>query len=103
MVHGPRPEWKMRPRDGLVFCHNDLSTHNIIVDPKSLRIQGIIDWEYAGFFPPEFEGPYYQRIGPSIALGDELDDVEMLYEVLLEYAEPLGEAGKQDTTGTIGH
>ena len=86
----------MRPRNGLVFCHNDLSTHNIIVDPQSLRIHGIIDWEYAGFFPPEFEGAYYRRVGPSVALGDEPDDAESLYEVLLGDAEPLGDVERQD-------
>lgn len=32
-----------------VFCHNDLSQSNVIVDPRSLKINAIIDTEYAGF------------------------------------------------------
>ena len=41
----------MKTRDArdLVFCHNDLSANNVIVDPKTLKIAAIIDWEYAGF------------------------------------------------------
>jgi thiamine kinase-like enzyme len=31
-----------------VFCHNDLGQHNIIVDPKTLKINAIIDWEFGG-------------------------------------------------------
>lgn len=38
-----------------VFCHNDLSGHNILVDPESYKIVGIVDWEYSGFFPRWFE------------------------------------------------
>ncbi len=48
-----KDDWDLRPSETeeYVFCHNDLSQHNVIVDPKSLRINAIIDWEYAGFFP----------------------------------------------------
>lgn len=38
-----------------VFCHNDLSGHNTLVDPESYKIVGIADWEYSGFFPQWFE------------------------------------------------
>ncbi|KAK3177353.1 hypothetical protein K4F52_009849 [Lecanicillium sp. MT-2017a] len=65
-----------------VFCHNDLSQQNIIVDPRTLKIRAIIDWEYAGFFPPYFEAPFYQRLGPSSAIGDEHDDVPELLRFL---------------------
>lgn len=57
-----------------VFCHNDLSQHNILVDPTTLKINAIIDWEYAGFWPKYFESPFYTRPGPSAALKDEVDD-----------------------------
>ncbi|KAJ4305949.1 hypothetical protein N0V88_000739, partial [Collariella sp. IMI 366227] len=36
-------------KGGYVFCHNDLGQHNVIVDPKTLKISVIIDWEYGGF------------------------------------------------------
>ena len=60
--------------DEYVFCHNDLSQQNVIVDPNTLRIKAIIDWEYAGFFPARFEFPFYERLGPSSAIDDEVDD-----------------------------
>lgn len=45
-----------------VFCHNDLAPQNIFVDPEtSFRIVGIIDWEFAGFFPREFELPLWRE------------------------------------------
>ncbi|KAJ5725218.1 uncharacterized protein N7483_006575 [Penicillium malachiteum] len=65
-----------------VFCHNDLSQHNIIVDPKTLKIKAIIDWEYAGFFPEYFDAPFYKRIGPSAAIDEETDDVPKLLQFL---------------------
>jgi hypothetical protein len=47
-------------RDEFVFCHNDLAPQNIFVDPTSFQIVGIIDWEFAGFFPQEFELPLWR-------------------------------------------
>lgn len=38
-----------------VLCYNDLAPQNIFVDPETFRIVGIIDWEFAGYFPKEFE------------------------------------------------
>ena len=65
-----------------VFCHNDLSQHNVVVDPDTLRITAIIDWEYAGFFPRRFEWPFYTRLGPSAAVGNEHDDSHELLDFL---------------------
>jgi aminoglycoside phosphotransferase (APT) family kinase protein len=39
--------------DKFYLRHTDLSTGNILVDPTSGAITGIIDWEYAGTYPPE--------------------------------------------------
>jgi hypothetical protein len=88
--------WKVnscwKPRADLqtqdyVFCHNDLGQHNIIVDPETLKINAIIDWEYAGFWPKWFEGEFWKRAGPSIALDGEIDDRERCREWLLENCE----------------
>lgn len=54
-----------------VFCHNDLSQYNILVDPESLKINAIVDWEFAGFWPARFEFPFYNRLGPSVAIAKE--------------------------------
>jgi aminoglycoside phosphotransferase (APT) family kinase protein len=65
-----------------VLCHNDLGQKNVIVDETTLKVNAILDWEYAGFYPPEFEGAFYIRPGPSVALGEEVNDVPKLLEVL---------------------
>ncbi|KJZ74363.1 hypothetical protein HIM_06173 [Hirsutella minnesotensis 3608] len=53
------------PGFDLVFCHCDLSQSNIIVDPVTLKIEGIIDWEYGGYWPEFFESPYFRDPRPS--------------------------------------
>lgn len=72
--------WNLRPssRREYVFCHNDLGQQNILVDPRTLKIKAILDWEYAGYFPAAFEGAFYNRVGPSIAVQGERDDVQEL-------------------------
>ena len=76
----------MKPRKvkDLVFCHNDLSAHNVIVNPETLKVNAIIDWEFAGFFPEEFEGMFFRRPGPSIALDGEVNDEEQLLKIMYE-------------------
>ncbi|KAI5790336.1 kinase-like domain-containing protein [Geopyxis carbonaria] len=77
-------DWHLRPAETeeFVFCHNDISQNNVIVDPETLKIRAIIDWEYAGFYPGFFEGQFYRRIGPSVALGDEEDDKVKLLDFM---------------------
>ncbi|MCJ1350015.1 hypothetical protein MMC31_008258 [Peltigera leucophlebia] len=59
----PRPWWppQTSSTDEFVFCHNDLAQHNILVDPDTLQVDAIIDWEYSGFYPPEFEAPLWTK------------------------------------------
>lgn len=52
---GGTPHRVSMPSPDFVLCHNDLSQGNIFVDPQTLKITCIIDWEYAGYFPKEFE------------------------------------------------
>lgn len=75
---------KTRETKDLVFCHNDLSTHNVIVDPATLKVKAVLDWEYAGFFPKEFEGMFFCRPGPSVALKGEIKDEKQLLELVYE-------------------
>ncbi|KAM5477207.1 hypothetical protein MauCBS54593_000480 [Microsporum audouinii] len=79
-----RDDWELQPsdEDDYVFCHNDLSQQNVIVDPASLEIKAIIDWEYAGFYPAYFERAFFKRKGPSAAINDETDDSEVLLDFL---------------------
>jgi len=80
----PREVWELKESDfdEYVFCHNDLSQQNVIVDPVTLQIRAIIDWEYAGFYPEFFDFPFFKRLGPSVALDGENDDTEKLLEFL---------------------
>ncbi|MBE3042105.1 phosphotransferase [Candidatus Bathyarchaeota archaeon] len=75
---------RKREQRDLVFCYNDFSAPNVIVDPETLKIAAIIDWEYAGFYPAGFESPFYRRPGPSVALEVEVSDVDALQKVLSE-------------------
>jgi serine/threonine protein kinase len=79
-----RDQWNLTSEEGddFGFCHNDLSQQNIIVDPDSLMIKAIIDWEYAGFYPSYVERRYFKRLGPSVALAGEEDDRDRLVDFL---------------------
>ncbi|KAI0429904.1 hypothetical protein F5Y09DRAFT_309098 [Xylaria sp. FL1042] len=80
--------WRPREKKGdYVLCHNDLGQHNIIVDPETLKINAIIDWEFGGFWPKWFERCFWERPGPSIALEGEEDDVERCREWLMNHCE----------------
>ncbi|KJA13873.1 hypothetical protein HYPSUDRAFT_195512 [Hypholoma sublateritium FD-334 SS-4] len=79
------PRLREAPTAQFVMCHNDLSQHNIIVDEVTLKINAILDWEYAGFFPPEFDRAFYLRPGPSAALKGEENDVQKLLQVLEQW------------------
>lgn len=84
-----RDNWHLKAsgHDEYVFCHNDLSQQNVIVDPDTLKINAIIDWEYAGFYPARFEWPFYTRLGPSVAGKGEGDDSLELLEFLKSQSE----------------
>ncbi|KAK4140651.1 kinase-like domain-containing protein [Dichotomopilus funicola] len=58
------------PSKPYVFCHNDLHQNNILVDPSTLKITAILDWEYAGFYPAWVECPAacYTRLGDCVGL-----------------------------------
>ncbi|KAK3292985.1 kinase-like domain-containing protein [Chaetomium fimeti] len=84
MRQATKDDWDLRrsEKKEYVFCHNDLSQHNVIVDPNTLKITAIIDWEYAGFYPANFEMPFYRRDGPSVARKGEVDDSAALLAFL---------------------
>ncbi|KAI0003979.1 kinase-like protein [Xylariaceae sp. FL0662B] len=45
------PDTVHRSGHKIVFTHGDLNMRNILVDGKSGRLSGIVDWETAGWFP----------------------------------------------------
>jgi hypothetical protein len=38
-----------------VFCHGNLHNHSIMMHHETLHVLKIIDWDEAGYFPPEFQ------------------------------------------------
>ena len=48
--------------DCAVFAHGDIAPRNIMIDEKG-NITGIIDWEYAGWYPDHWE--YAQIMRPA--------------------------------------
>jgi serine/threonine protein kinase len=86
---GTKKSWATLPleRPEYIFQHGDLSDHNIIVDPQTLEVRAVIDWEYAGFYPPGMEN-WSGTLGQH-AEGGSADDVADLIERFLpaEYLE----------------
>jgi len=83
----PKPDAGEEEKGGYVFCHNDLGQHNVIVDPNTLKINAIIDWEYGGFWPEWFEQPYWKRKGPGAPLEGEEDDRDKCRDWLLSHCD----------------
>lgn len=52
-----KTSWKTLPlkEPGYIFQHGDIAAHNIMMDETTLQVIALIDWEYAGFFPPGME------------------------------------------------
>lgn len=45
-LHTFREAWDLKDCESqeYVFCHNDLSQSNVVVDPETLKIATILDW-----------------------------------------------------------
>ena len=70
----PKKNWILEPckpseSRAYVFCHNDLSEYNVVLDTASGRIKAILDWEFAGYWPAYCEAPMYRRTGPDAQAG----------------------------------
>lgn len=63
-------------RETMCFCHNNLGQHGVMVDPETLEIKAIINWEFGGFWPVCFKRSVWKRAGPSAVLAREDDDVQ---------------------------
>lgn len=71
-----KKSWKTLPLETpeYVFQHGDIAAHNILMDPDTLEVKALIDWEYAGFFPPgmqrwtgSLDNSIYSKRGDDIA------------------------------------
>jgi len=61
--HGDREKWPVRSEctPNFSFCHNDLAQHNIMINPDTLQVEAIIDWEVSGFYTSDFEAPLWTK------------------------------------------
>jgi len=52
-----RPSWRPKTSDKeeYVMNHGDLGPHNVMMNLETLEVVSIIDWEYSGYFPLEFQ------------------------------------------------
>ena len=80
-VHNARPAEieDMRDGDGDGWNHNDIC-NNIIVDPKTMKIIGLIDWEYAGWGTLETEFNNCVRFSKKINASDILIPIKIFYQ-----------------------
>lgn len=84
----PRPEWASKYRKRLSdshdvhFAHADLSWENIMLDPATGGVYGILDWEMAGFWPAWWE---YRKA--LFGARSQPWWVEILRQVMKEYPE----------------
>ena len=84
--YGSRPEWVTKYRSqlpdshGIIFAHADISWENILVDPATGDVTGILDWEMAGFWPDWWE--YRKAMFGARCL---LWWIDILKEIMQEY------------------
>jgi len=56
------------PPNPPVFCHNDLGTEHVLVDPDTREVTGVIDWTDAAMADPAYDlGLLYRDLGPQVA------------------------------------
>jgi len=62
---GKRLKFNHTAKYEYVLCYNNLNQSNIIVNEETFKISGIIDWEFARFYPKQFESAFYKWSGPA--------------------------------------
>ncbi|KAK3905578.1 kinase-like domain-containing protein [Staphylotrichum tortipilum] len=69
----PLADWEpavaaVHARDyGVRFAHADLAPRNVLVDPREGRVTGVVDWEFAGWYPEywEYTKMFYGGVRPG--------------------------------------
>lgn len=66
-----------------VFCHRDLSQSNIFIDPTTLELTAIIDWECGGYYPEGHELPFFESSvisGVQVKSIFGIEDIKIFWE-----------------------
>jgi hypothetical protein len=56
-----QPKKAVSGEEEYVFCHGNLHAHSMLMHAETLHVLKIVDWDNAGFFPPEFQRWTVQR------------------------------------------
>jgi len=82
-IHNARPDGidDLRDRPGDGWNHNDIC-NNVIIDPKTMNVAGIIDWEYSGWGTLETEFVNCVRFSKKIKHSGILESIEKKYREL---------------------
>lgn len=80
----PHPTRQPDPRIGrVVLCHSDFNPKNILIDPDSLGIIGLLDWEFA------HAGSPYTDLGNLTRFERQPDFVDAVMTTYVDHAPPL--------------
>ena len=93
-----RPRWeaKIASTNRYVYCHNDLNFQNFMMNPETLEVEAIIDWEYSGFFPPEIEFPFYSYGKEKSLEEDHIKEMIALLDAPRKSQKPCRIYGRRD-------
>jgi len=78
-----------------MFRHNDLGQHYIIVDPSTLDVTAIIDWEFVGYYTTEFKYPIWLK--PVAEQGED----RLQPDHLIKFLDSTSESPKAADTNTL--
>ena len=78
----PQRRWCPRTseKEEYHFTHNDLSQHNFLCNEKTGKVEAVIDWEFAGYYPSFFEAPLWRA--PYYEIEDDPEETGKLLEFL---------------------
>ena len=78
----PQRKWCTRTaeKETYHFTHNDLSQHNFLCNKETGKVEAVIDWEFAGFYPSFFEAPLWRA--PYHEIKDDPEEIGKLLSFL---------------------
>lgn len=80
-----RETWKSKTSkidDAFGFCHEDLGSQNVLMDPGTLLVSGVVDLENAGFYPDEFADQWSLDVKSYYDLYSDEDSLSQLVSLL---------------------
>lgn len=63
-------QFRVDHEKGYPLCHGDLHQANVIVDPDTMQVKAVLDWEHCGFYPPELDASRYKLDSDTVVHPD---------------------------------